>query len=169
MDGDKKIIRLVCMYYTCQYIYNTYMYCVWTWWRRKHFFLLLLPFAGDNNMTFIDRFCQKATAQLSSLSNHSRLQIIWHHLLQQWVSKRACLEDVQNIDTLSRYRWHRVCTSKNVCMYYRIYFFRQITTFIKVCVVFVFGLLVKSFNGHKQKQKLLGCFTFNLKVYYHFL
>ena len=103
------------MYYTCQYIYNTYMYCVWTWWRRKHFFfLLLLPFAGDNNMTFIDRFCQKATAQLSSLSNHSRLQIIWHHLLQQWVSKRACLEDVQNIDTLSRYRWHRVCTSKNV-------------------------------------------------------
>ena len=117
MDGDKKIIRLVCMYYTCQYIYNTYMYCVWTWWRRKHFFLLLLPFAGDNNMTFIDRFCQKATAQLSSLSNHSRLQIIWHHLLQQqWVSKRACLEDVQNIDTLSRYRWHRVCTSKNVCI-----------------------------------------------------
>ena len=119
----KKIIRLVCMYYTCQYIYNTYMYCVWTWWRRKHFFLLLLPFAGDNNMTFIDRFCQKATAQLSSLSNHSRLQIIWHHLLQQWVSKRACLEDVQNIDTLSRYRWHRVCTSKNVCMYYRYTFF----------------------------------------------
>ena len=117
MDGDKKIIRLVCMYHTCQYIYNTYMYCVWTWWRRKHFFLLLLPFAGDNNMTFIDRFCQKATAQLSSLSNHSRLQIIWHHLLQQWVSKRACLEDVQNIDTLSRYRWHRVCTSKNVCVY----------------------------------------------------
>ena len=89
-------------------IYNS-MYCM-NMMKKKAFFL---PFAGDNNMTFIDRFCQKATAQLSSLSNHSRLQIIWHHLLQQqWVSKRACLEDVQNIDTLSRYRWHRVCTSK---------------------------------------------------------
>ena len=123
MDGDKKSSDLC----VCTILVNISIIpicIVYEHDEEESIFFLLLPFAGDNNMTFIDRFCQKATAQLSSLSNHSRLQIIWHHLLQQqWVSKRACLEDVQNIDTLSRYRWHRVCTSKNVCMYYRYTFF----------------------------------------------
>ena len=34
--------------------------------KKKAFFL---PFAGDNNMTFIDRFCQKATATFFSFQS----------------------------------------------------------------------------------------------------
>ena len=79
-------------------IYN--MYCM-NMMKKKAFFL---PFAGDNNMTFIDRFCQKATATFFSFQSLTSTDHMAPSAVVVRVSERACLEDVQNIDTLSRYR-----------------------------------------------------------------